>query len=256
MIAIPKEYANKSHDLVSYYYKQEGCDEKFLDEAACYATCMKMLPKCSYKLVPKEEKSQLPYDLFCKYIELCKENKIVIKECETQNEENKNILIVPRNNYNKHLVYTTLCCYRWSENQAGTPYAIIKTLEQNPEIDFFQAFHYGLLHAVYWTLHSFTFIANKSILTTKFNNSQLNIANSIAIAKLFRDEKIEDCGYETISKVDDYASCLKRKLGSSNIKNIEDLLDPKLKILYTSPDLPDNYKEIIDPFKEKENDAD
>lgn len=186
---IPKEYTNRSDDYVSFSYRRNG-DAKFdLENVACYSTCMTFLPECEFTLYSKD-KSKLPFGIFSEWIRLCQANGLVVPDARVEEGPRGNVLVIPQNNHNHHQIYSSLCCFRWSENQPGCPYVAAET--KNPELDFFQVLHYALLEGnVYYSHHSFTVI-----LTPHGNGmyAQCNRKELIA-AKLFIPYSIGLAGF-------------------------------------------------------------
>lgn len=250
VITIPDFLNNRDHDYVWYDYIRGDKPSASINKGACYATCMSFLPECNFTLRPSDGKSLLPFDVFKKYIELCKENGIVNKDVSVDGSEGNNRLLIPKG-HNRHKVYSTLCCYRWSENQPGVAYATVKALEQYPEIDFFQAFHYGCARRAYWLIHSFHYIlAEKSTYNTGLgNNGLLYVPNSMILAHAFRNEKknnktlvenMSNSGYTTdaINSLMiglKFPDCKDANSKKYKIKDLEEILSPKLTKLYREP---------------------
>ncbi len=247
-IEIPDILNNRDEDYVWYSYNKKDVKEKNQTNQACYYECMSSLPECNFTLKPSNDKSLLPFNIFSKYIKLCQDNGIVNKDASVSGSEGNNQLIIP-SGQNKHKVYASLCCYRWSENQPGMAYATVQAFEKYPEIDFFQAFHYGCGRRVYWPLHSFHNIVHAKSKYSPGVDSMLYVPNSIFIAHFFRNcpttksplvDKEPNAGL-TASAIDrikisnGFNGQTSADSSKYKIKNLEDILSPKLTKLYREP---------------------
>lgn len=151
-----KKYTNRDNDLVSFSYRRNDEPIVSRESVDCYSKCMSFLPECELTLYSKD-KSILPFEIFSEWIRLCQTNGLVVPNAQVKEDSRGNVLIIPQNNHH-HQVYSSLCCFRWSENQPECPHIVVET--KNPELDFFQVLHYALLEGnVNFTYHSFTTIS-------------------------------------------------------------------------------------------------
>lgn len=197
---IPQELGNKVNDNVSYAVTI-GESKYDYNNAACYMAVAHQLPECEFFLRPNDKKSVLPWDAFVRWVELCKENGVITPEATPSRDGDLNLLHMPKGN-NRHLVYASLCCYRWSENQPGAPWLVVELLNANPKIDFFQALHYACTQVVYYFTHSFTqIICNNG--KCFYNHGQyiynLYIPYSAVLAWFYRDKVDGRTKAQTIS---------------------------------------------------------
>ncbi len=248
IIPIPDALNNRGHDQVWFDYQRNNDKLISVQKAVCYYQCMSFLPECDFTLQPTDAKSLLPFDVFRKYINLCQANGLVNKDATVSGEEGKNQLIVPKGQ-NKHRVYTTLCCYRWSENQPGMAFALVGALEKFPEIDFYQAFHYGCARRVYWPLHSFhTIIMAKSTYNNGLGeNGLLYVPHSLALAHTYRNgiiDKFCSTGY-TANAIEaemgklKFPECRTEGAKKYRLKEIDHILSPKMTKLYKETPAPE-----------------
>lgn len=198
IIEIPKDIVQRSNaDYVTYEVSRDGKTRSKNVNAACYAGSMRELSVveiwCHHD---SEGKHILPGDLFLQWIDLLRENRLAPAECKATVDKEGNHLYVPRG-YSKHLVYSALCGYRWSESIAPLAYTVIKLTEMLPKISFWQIMHYALGKYVSGTGHSWSYI-------TVYGGygQHMNLANSLAFPffwnrmKRIRIENPTDAGKE------------------------------------------------------------
>lgn len=264
LIAIPDTLNNRGHDGVYFTYTRAGVTQA-VERAACYYTCMSFLPECDFLLRPTDNKSLLPHDMFLEYVRLCRDNGLITPEATAQGGEGNNQLVVPKGR-DRHQVYATLCCYRWSENQPGMAYATVEAMNKCPGIDFFQAFHYGCARRVYWLHHSF-----HQITTTNSTYSDAAAAAngyvpySIACAHFFRADPTTGkplvdaakpiqgiySNNATCNQIDaattkaGFPSCQSQTASKYRVSDLDMLLSPALRQLYTEPVKPEDVEKAI-----------
>lgn len=138
-IEIPKSLVcNRKDDAVSYEMDDQG-----YTKIICYSSAMPHLE--TVKLLCKPyDKSLLPKDYYMKFFDLCKQNKLIHNDIVYYHDNNNNYMLIPSEwkNRKSHLVYIALCCYRFADAYPPMIYELLKILENNPKLHFFQVFHY------------------------------------------------------------------------------------------------------------------
>lgn len=119
--------------------------------ARCYGASMQDLAAYSYDLYPHQRvKSRLPAEVFLKWIDMCMDVGLVPQEARPDTENAQNSLHIPCRGYNRHLIYSALCCYRWTDTYPAIPYMMATLCERKPSLDFFQVLHYVMaLHGTF-----------------------------------------------------------------------------------------------------------
>lgn len=254
-IQIPQEIVHAEKDSVSYSIAHSPFGKKLTQKHSdiCYRNCMTALPTYEYHLYPNA-KSILPSEIFLKWISLCKENEIIPHEADATSTNGLNSLFVPHKSYNRHLVYATLCCYRWSENKAKIPYETVKITESG--LPFFQALHYALAKHLTFEHgnHSFLPIVNLSSTSSFYNICGYGKGNkhylpwSIvgkyfftvqkdgrSVADIVGDNCPQQYGYgSTVSSIHDKLKELGFDEEIQELKlDLEEIIDPKFSKLYT-----------------------
>jgi hypothetical protein len=161
-----------------------------------------------------------------------------------EKEKERNCLLIPNANYNKHLVYVSLCMYRFSQNQPGLAYAILEGMKRG-NLNFFQVLQYACLRRSTWPGHTFYGAYAKVVDQKTFSNSVYQSKNtyclkqSIALKKLFLDNPLPKDQVYTTSLVE---AIIQKIPGDFTINKTVSFLNPLLAKLYD--DISD-YKEII-----------
>lgn len=161
-ITFPKDVTNKGNDLVAY--KSRYMDEKLKPKghfvadsknAACYWSHMQTLNQLELTCMPNEtQKSLLPPEIYMRWMNLCKDHGLVTADSTPYTEKDLNYLVLPGAGHTRHELYASLCCYRWAENLACMPYAVVALLDMKP-LNFYQALHYAMAKWVIYVNHSF-----------------------------------------------------------------------------------------------------
>lgn len=136
--------------------KKNGFD--YYNNVACYSNIMGCLDESEIICEPTNNVKTLSEDTFAAWINLCKQNHLVLPEVEIK--ENNSIYF-PCKKRNKHHVYATLCCYRWSDFQPYIPYTVLKLMEVGDR-NFYQCLHYALLNYSVNYGHSFINVSNEA----------------------------------------------------------------------------------------------
>lgn len=253
--SIPKELNNRSDDHVSYkstkplhtggtqYVTQEH------DGAACYHDCMLVLSETEFWLRPNKRASLLSWDDFKIWIELCKTNGIMPPDATPSRDGEHNLLHIPRSNQNRHVVYAGLCCYRWAENQPGVAYATIKSLENQKELDFFQALHFGCIQRAYWLIHSFANIMSSAKKAGQpysysggVDKNNLFIPYSLALAWFFRPGSDGKTQAEKLRTANNTLDTIVNTLDTHKIHGVSKEYFVKEEYLVLHPELTEFYQ--------------
>lgn len=183
-VKLPRGLQDKNSDYVSFTltHTPEGHNaplQQQYNSMGCYAVCMPALPNYHYELEPcaghaaavwdpvkltykvgepPEIKSLMSGREYFKWIRLCQDHGLVPLEAEAHRKGKLNYLTIPKRNYNRHIIYAALCCYRWSENKPRIPLTVVRLLAANPNIDFFQALHFALGKYLTWMYGNHSFL--------------------------------------------------------------------------------------------------
>jgi len=184
---LPPQVKNATSDHVKYGFKiPSGVEKQF--SAVCYAAHMDRLPKGIFYLYPNittnwihEKASCLPGECFIAFIDMCKKNGLIPKEVKIKIVDGQNRLVVDGKKFDRHLVYSTLCCYRWSDSKAAMVYNITHALMENPRLNFWCVLYYWLLKSSLNYNH--TFLPGMS-----GYNYNVNISNVLALKYFFSDD--------------------------------------------------------------------
>ena len=227
-IGSPAIIKNRPDDFVTYDVKRNGKkkDEPTVvqENVACYYSEMPHLRTAEFQLKPKKgAKSFLPGQYYHRWIELGKQCGVVPSAVRHWTSERRNLMAIPADGYDRHTVYATLCWYRWAENFAKFPVAVMKLMDANPAINFWQAFHYAAIHHVSHSNHSFMNIGAYGVYGGMVKNAR-NLLKSYAIMLFFQRDEKGEC---PARKYDDGAaytytqSAISRFLGDLGLNDVE-----------------------------------
>lgn len=186
-VVIPKEIKRRAgSDTVTYQVSTDGGKTKTTHKAACYAAHMGSLStiemwcqRDSSSSYGSVSDSELPGELFVKWIDVLKENRLAPVDCVASFDKSGNKLYVPRG-YSKHQIYSTLCGYRWAESVAPLPYTVLKLLEERPALSFWQILHYALAQNVIGSGHSWTHLVQSQSYCLHNSGQSMNLASSLS----------------------------------------------------------------------------
>jgi len=186
-IAIPDSVKKSPNDYVSYHQLNPDGTEKEYEGAACYAAIMASLTKIAVRCRAKVKDSlSVDKDHYLTWMKLCKRHRLVPRKAIYYSEDGKNFLEIPAGVYDKHIVYSALCCYRFSESFAPMVWQIVEHSEKLDGVTFWQLLHYGLSnHYTYGAGHSFSMVYTGS--TGMYGkNERCDLAQSIALKVFYR----------------------------------------------------------------------
>src|SRR4051812_31092589 len=126
----------------------------------CYRAYTGYLQSHSWIVHPVKEamNSPLSQQDYFKWVDLCKANHIMPPD--SRGDIVKNMPTITMSGF-RHQVFPGLSCYRWAVNLGILPKLVLDLLDSNPNIHFFQAFHFALGKYNQWSNHSFSdFITN------------------------------------------------------------------------------------------------
>jgi len=124
----------------------------------CYSGSMVNLNKIEFVCSPNnKKKSILPDDIYLRWMQLCKDYGLCPTSSEAFIEKDKQHFRC--RGKNRHRVYAALCCYRWADNVAPIPYTVVRLLDMNPRLTFYQVLHYALAKYITNSNHNFISIA-------------------------------------------------------------------------------------------------
>lgn len=182
----PAGLQNGSNDYVNYSYRnpaKSADGEKKVEGSACYSSVMESLELFRLSLHPHKDKTaRLPSDCYHDWIGICIANGLIPPEVEYGVKDDTSFLIIPEGCYDRHWVYMTLCCYRWSDAHAKMVWQIVQHVKNGRDFTFWQALHYGLaMHSTYGVGHSFCYVNNAQ--ATPYNPSLLkfDLAQTLAV---------------------------------------------------------------------------
>lgn len=159
-------------DYVSYTVEMDGKEKQYLN-VICYRDCFANLYKSSFHLYPAySRESQLSHDEFVTWNKLCEENGLIPHGCTYETTKKMNQMRVPKSTHYK--AYSTLCCYRWTQNFPSLPLLVLKLLEKKPSLNFYQALSYSCSKYVTNHGHSFNTIHSGYYAATKGTSLPLN----------------------------------------------------------------------------------
>lgn len=216
---IPTEIKNKDSDFIAFTVETKT-NSTTCDFIACYGSWMTRLPDCTFTCMPSAplatnvtghwmtatadmkapRVSILPGDIFMRWVDLCKEHNLCIREARAWRDGDKNYFYLPGRSKHRHEIYTSLCIHRWSENTALIPYTVVKLLELKPHIHFYQALHYAMAKYLYITNHSFHTIGSAHNIYGR--KATCDLLDGLVMAYFFtknkQDQSISDQQNQTI----------------------------------------------------------
>lgn len=155
----PKEInVTNVSDYVTYTAYEPG-EPVRREGAACYAGHMNRLKELSFKLEPQAKYTSVPNATYLEWIGLCKQAGLIPESVLEYVENEKNYLWIPAKLYDRHTVYITMCCYRWSASCPKMIWQLVEHMKRIPGITFWQALHYALGSWTTGTGHSFSNIS-------------------------------------------------------------------------------------------------
>lgn len=242
-IAVPDAITKLDNDYVNWrvYINGQWVER---GEQICYNKDMTNLETVGFHLRPKlyaTAKSILPADYYKEWIIQCQMHGLIHESAVIQTKNDHNELIIEKAVPDRHVMYATLCCYRWSDTNAPLVWQIIEHMKL-PNVTFWQALHYGLaFHPTYGGVHSFSPI-HKGAYGPYGNNEKYDIAHSIAVKKFFaltkpqRDTLSQQIGTNSINIVtklaQDLGGIAPNKEPVLKANNIDDLLTSKWTAMY------------------------
>jgi len=131
-------------------------------------------------------KSVLPSTEFLRWVELCKEHGLMPLSTTAESKDGGNYCTIHGKGASRHCVYAALCCYRFADSTPQIPWLIVKLLEKNPKIHFFQALHYVFSGYVRNSGHSFSILANYVYQTGDISNLKTNLMHSLGLCYFFK----------------------------------------------------------------------
>jgi len=173
----------------------------------------------------------LPEADYLEWMKLCKKHGLVPKAAKCYRDGECNIMeIVRPGQYDRHITYAALCCYRWSESKAPMIYQVTAYSREHPTAVFWQAFHYFLSRAGITNGHSFANMGYSSYVgITQIQRTDL--AKSLCLCKFFEKQRIADrkkVTNATSAQLDEIAKSIR----GMEVKKLEDILDDRWAVLY------------------------
>lgn len=230
---IPSEIVN-GEDKVKYASITKGI---LTDHGTpiCYSNLMSQLTTVGLYLYPHNKpKTCLSQSLYYQWINLCKEYNMVAPTAVVYTTGDKNYLVLEGGQFDKYVVYTTLCCYRFSDAYAKLCWVVLELVNKQ-KVTFWQALHYALGTEYQYSneAHNFTRIHGRK--GTPYDSWQRHdLAQSIAL-KWWMERPIAERLKKT-DNMNDLIQSLAIKfagpLGKNNtpvlnLPNVADILSPK-----------------------------
>lgn len=161
--------------------------------AACFHAHMAHLAKYEFECRPPAgaKKSLLPENYYYQWVNHCVANGLIPLDSHPWAEKELNYIRISGKYESKHRIYTSLCCYRWADALAPLCYTVVKLLEIKPELNFYQALHYGMAKYVTLVGHSFCNIgaASMNLYMQGANKGvRLDLAYGLAVKLFFQKD--------------------------------------------------------------------
>ncbi len=146
-------------------------------------------------------------------------------------KDNRNYAVICGKNETRHRIYAGLCCYRWADALAPLPYTVVRLMEADVPINFYQALHYAMAKYVTLIGHSFANIMSNTSLYSGVR--KIDIVSSIAMKNFFdRKYQIAETVNQTNYTTTQLAEYESKMTVSYKVKKVEDILDVKFADLY------------------------
>ena len=252
-ISAPANIVDDEKDYVVYTATSK---EKPKGEAAttdiCYRTYMSSLHETEFLCEPHPDNRDCDGETYLRWMELCQTNLFIPPDVKFYVDQNKNKMHIPGNLYDRHWVYSALCCYRWSSFRKRMVWEAVK-LAETPNITFAQVLHYVMTNHHIETGHSFSELTKRDgPYGGNYNN---DMARSLVWKPFFQmpiKERQALSGYSTV-QTNTIIKRLSTK-GTLNVKTLDELVTDKWTPLYelespTTEKLWDLYQEIGKPAK-------
>ena len=243
------KYKIKPDQVRWHAQKEDGTEvNKNKDGTAiCYSTAMSVLPYLEIQCFPSSKsETPMPTLWYHHFFRLLKRSGLVPPEVKTLHREGENRMIIPRNGWDRHTLYITLCYYRFCDlrpNEVMTMMLFYKRLSPLGTT-FLQCLHYGATVSGLGSGHCFMgFGAYGGGIEAK------DLANGQALvwfAGLSKEERLKIYPAEDNSRhnSDKYTYVLLAKkakeMESLKVEELVDILDPKHACLYERTKLDGN----------------
>lgn len=243
-IKLPSNIVARPNDGVNY--SATGLKQKNkidYQAAACFHAHMAQLPKYEYECRPQNgsKKSLLPKEEYLQWMHYCVSYGLVPLDSEAWSKKDMNYARISGRYETKHRIYAGLCCYRWADSLAPLCYTVVKLLEAKPEINFYQALHYGMAKFVTLVGHSFTSVsaANMSLYGNGYQKTaRLDLGYGLATKFFFQRDADGKCPADEANQAGwtyDAINAYAGKLGLvCPVKNVNEILDEKWIEFYSS----------------------
>lgn len=246
---------NKTSDYVTYEISE---DTNLYSNKNCYSFIMNKWDKNVFTCLPNLTPSLMPFDMFERWMNLCKKNGLLIEEAILVREKQSNIMVLDGKHTSRHEILASLCCYRWADSLGEMVKEILDLTDKKPQLNFYQILHKGLSgHITNWN-HSISLLMKQHV----YSKNMADLIHSLAPCFAFMKKNgaapiIRGSGsgsftisaiYESINGLPDYMDLA---YGRSNTpyRALEcDCLDEKYSILYEKqasyPELFEMYEKL------------
>lgn len=237
-IPAKRERLRPKSDSVAVDYMDNGVYVAS-DNTACYAGVRIHLGHRSLRCRPFRSASQYSYagsrfhdgtsaltaKEFIQWVRLCKRHGLIPKTAKVKRKGKQNILeLVKPELYDRHVLFSALCCYRFSEVKPGMIWQLLQHMKARPKPHFWQAFHYAITR--HWPGGAHNFVA--------MGIGRIDFAEACGCQMLFEKGTIRQRRLNSMSTQTAVANAGREFQGMS-VSKPSDVLQPCWKPLFTTP---------------------
>lgn len=241
---VAERYPTKQDRAIWTAFKEDGTEISMWKNTACYSSGMCMLPELEIHCLPSSGPSegQMPALWYHHFFRLLKGVGLVPPEVKTLHRKGAHCMIIPRTGWDRHTIYITLCYYRQVDqkpNEVMKAMLLWKRLARHGT-NFMQVLHYLAATTKFGSGHYF-------MSTGVYGGADLkDLANGQALAQWARLSKAEKAkviphkkgatrDYSGTHHTTSYLAAQAKKIGSTKVEELVDILDPQYAHLYEEP---------------------
>jgi len=233
------KYKTKPDRVRWFAQKEDGTEINKAGGGICYGQAMSTLPHLEIQCFPHgKSETPMPAVWYHHFFRLLKRSGLVPPEVKTLHREGENRMVIPRNGWDRHTLYITLCYYRFCDlrpNEVMTMMLLYKRLSPLGTT-FLQCLHYGAAVTGLGAGHRFM---NFGAYGGGAEAKDLASGQALAwFARLSKEERLKIYPADDASKFvsDRYTYMLLSKrakeIESLKVAELVEILDPKHAYLY------------------------